>query len=497
MSSYVIGIDIGTGSTKAVAVDASGKVIATNVAHYPTLHPAPGHCEQDPETVYDAFTTAISKITGELKTSPEAIVFSSAMHSVIPVTGAGQALTPIIIWADNRSASIATRVRQSSIGEVLYEQNGTPIHAMSPLCKVIWLRENDKATFEKTHKFISIKEFIWFKLFLDFEVDHSIASATGMMDIDTCTWNINALSLAEITEDKLSRLVPTNHTRSNADQNVCAALGVDTKTIFIAGASDGCLANLGSFAIEPGIAALTIGTSGAVRVASRKPVFNFNAMTFNYRLDAETFICGGPGNNGGVALKWYVENFLGKTLKTASDYDEILKTLSDSKPAADGLIFLPYLFGERAPLWNSDATGGFFGIRGHHKQPDFTRAVIEGISMALYDIAENMMRAGTTIDRIHVSGGFVRSTAWLKVIADIFNKKLCLLNTDDASALGAAYLGLKTIGLIKDYAEIKITMQEILPDVTLHERYQNNFKQFRKLNAHLHSGNTQQNLHTS
>jgi gluconokinase len=483
MGTYVIGIDIGTGSTKAIAVDSTGKVIATNLVNYPTLHPTEGKCEQDPEAVYRAFISSVAKITDEIKTSPQAIIFSSAMHSVIPVTMDGEALAPMIIWADNRSAEVATRIRQSSMGELLYEQNGTPIHAMSPLCKIIWLRENDKAVFAKTDKFLSIKEYIWFKLFHDFEIDHSIASATGLMDIESCSWNTNALGLAEIEDHKLSQLVPTDHMRSNADTVVCAKLGIDPKTIFIVGASDGCFANLGSFATEPGVAALTIGTSGAVRVASRKPVFNFNAMTFNYRLDSDTFICGGPSNNGGVVLKWYVENFLSKTLQTASDYDAVLKSLPDSKPGASGLIFLPYLFGERAPLWNSDATASFFGIRGQHTQADFTRAVIEGISMALYDIAENMMNAGLVIDRIHVSGGFVRSTPWLKILANIFNKKLCLLHTDDASALGAAYLGLKTLGFIKDYSSIQTSMLEIIPEPALHEIYQKNFQQFRKLNA--------------
>jgi gluconokinase len=496
MSTYVIGVDIGTGSTKAVAVNPAGKAVSTALIHYPTLHPTEGHCEQDPEVVWQAFVSGISKITSELKTSPEAIIFSSAMHSVIPVTTSGEALMPMIIWADNRSSEIATRIKQSSMGELLYEQNGTPIHAMSPLCKIIWLRENRRSVFEKTHKFISIKEYLWFRLFHDFEVDHSIASATGMMNIESSTWNTNALNLAEIEEQKLSRLVPTNHMRSNADFKTCSKLGIGQKTIFIIGASDGCFANLGSFATAPGVAALTIGTSGAVRVASKKPVFNFQAMTFNYRLNSETFICGGPSNNGGVALKWYVENFLGKTLQTASDYDAILKSLNDSKPGASGLIFLPYLFGERAPLWNSDATACFFGIRGQHTQADFTRAVIEGISMALYDIADSMMNAGLTIDRIHVSGGFVRSTPWLKIIANIFNKKICLLNTDDASALGAAYLGLKTLEMIDDYSSIQTTMQEINPEPNINTIYQKSFQYYRKLNHQLHFQSIQNNLLT-
>jgi gluconokinase len=394
----------------------------------------------------------------------------------------------MMIWADNRSASIAEKIKQSAAGEMIYEQTGTPVHAMSPLCKILWLKENTPELFYTAAKFISVKEYIWFKLFRHFEVDHSIASATGLMDIENFTWSANALDLAGVSDVKLSTLVSTSHQRKDADPQTASLLGIKPSTPFIIGASDGCLANLGSFATEPGIAALTIGTSGAIRTASKTPKHNFTAMTFNYRLDEHTFICGGPTNNGGVALKWYVENFLGKTLATTEDYTVILKTLSDTKPGADGLVFLPYLFGERAPIWNSDSCGVFFGIHSRHSQAHFTRAVIEGISLALYDIADNMMKAGSEIKQIHVSGGFVKSSLWLQVLANIFNKKVCLINSDDASALGAGYLGLKSMNIIQDYRTLKPeTITEIHPQPEHVTGYQRNFNVYRELYARLNT----------
>jgi gluconokinase len=482
VNQYVIGIDIGTGSTKALAIDSKGETIASSQTHYDISTPLPGHCEQDPEIVWTAFLFCIKKITTELKLAPEAIVLSSAMHSVIPVNETGAAIYPMIIWADNRSASIAKRIYESALGEVLYEQNGTPLHAMTPICKILWLKENKPQIFNRAFKFISIKEFIWFKLFNDFRVDHSIASATGLMDILTCEWNSNALSLLDIGSERLSQLVPTNYKRATVNSDVCTQLGISSRTLLICGASDGCLANLGSFATEPGVAALTIGTSGAVRVASKDPVYNFNAMTFNYRLDDQTFICGGPTNNGGVALKWYVTNFLKLPLITADDYNRVLNTITIAPPGCDGLIFLPYLFGERAPIWNSESFGVFFGIKNHHRQEYFTRAVVEGISFALYDIAENLIRGGSAIQQIHVSGGFVRSAAWLQILADIFNIKVCLLNTDDASAMGAAFLGLKETGLVKDLTTLKPkTITEVFPQSLNREVYQRNFESYRKV----------------
>jgi gluconokinase len=482
MTDYVIGVDIGTGSTKALAVNFKGQVIFSQQAHYNTATPAQGYSEQEPGLVWEAFVKCVSGITTAAQKNPAAIILSSAMHSVIPVGENGASLHPMITWADNRSADIARRIRQSAAGEMLYEQTGTPIHAMSPLCKIAWLREHDASLFGKTAKFISIKEYIWFNLFKTFETDHSIASATGLMDIETFTWSENALDTAGIQQHQLSSLVSTTYGRDDADPEVCAMLGVHPATRFIIGASDGCLANLGSFATAPGIAALTIGTSGAVRVASKLPVHNFGAMTFNYRLDEQTFICGGPSNNGGAVLKWFVESFLQKELVTAADYDSILNTITQTKAGAEGLIFLPYLFGERAPLWNSEASGLFFGIKNMHTQSHFTRAVVEGISMALYDIAENMMKSGLPISQVHVSGGFVRSSAWLQILANIFNTKICLINSDDASAAGAAYLGLKSLKIIGDHNTLMPeTIKEILPQPECVALYQHNFKTYRLL----------------
>jgi gluconokinase len=363
----------------------------------------------------------------------------------------GQALMNMITWADNRSAIIADKIRASSSGEMLYEQTGTPIHPMSPLCKIIWLHENEFELFQQIHKFISIKEYIWFKLFRVFEIDHSIASATGLFDIEKLSWNVNALERCEISSDKLSVPVSTSHMRSDALVSVCKQLGIDSATPFFIGGSDGCMANVGSFAVEPGIAALTIGTSGAIRVANPSSTINAEAMPFNYRLDENTFITGGPVNNGGVALKWYAESFLKKKLQTPQDYDDLLKETETITSGSNGLIFLPYLLGDRAPLWNSEACGVFFGIDSSHTQAHFTHAVMEGILFALYNVCKTMEESGLRIHEIHASGGFVQSELWLQLLADIFGKKVVLMRSEDASAQGAAFLAMKKLNLIEDY----------------------------------------------
>ena len=482
MESYVIGIDLGTGSTKAIALSHAGEVIDATQVSYPTMHPKQGYEEQAPELIWQAFVKCISRITASRKKTPDAISLSSAMHSVIPVDKNNNALMNMIIWADNRSALNATRIHQSSIAQRLYEQTGMPIHAMSPLCKIQWLQQNEPDIFRKAAKFISIKEYIWFKLFQHYEVDYSIASATGLLNTEKLIWNDDSLQIDSIRVSQLSALVNTNHHRKCTDTSLCRQMGVESGTPFFIGASDGCLATVGSFATEEGYMALTIGTSGAVRITRKKPMINFKAMTFNYRLDETSYVCGGPTNNGGVVLKWYVENLLGRKLNATSDYTLLFETLKDSKAGAEGLIFLPYVLGERAPIWNSDACGVFYGMRGHHHQAHFTRAVIEGITMALYDIAHNMIDTGLLIQQIHVSGGFVQSEQWLQILANMFGKKICLINTADASAIGASFLAMKNLGLIADYRTLKPKeVKEFLPQQEHKATYQELFLKYRHL----------------
>jgi gluconokinase len=479
---YIIGIDVGTGSTKAVAVNVSGEVIHTAQASYPTVSPEPTYSEQAPELIWQAFAKCVVRIVDFLKEQPAGIVLSSAMHSLIPVDEIGNPLMNMITWADNRAASIASRIKNSASGKTIYEQTGTPIHAMSPLSKIIWLKENKPDLFKSIFKFISIKEYIWHKLFNVYETDHSIASATGLFNIEELKWNTRSLDLCGIGIGQLGQPVPTDYVRKEIISTVTSTLKINTNTPVCIGASDGCMANIGSFAIEPGVAALTIGTSGAIRVANSKPTYNAKAMTFNYCLSENLFISGGPINNGGIILKWYAESFLKTKLNSPEDYASLLHVIEKIEPGANGLIFLPYLLGERAPIWDSDSSGMFFGIRNFHTQAHFTRAVVEGISMALYSIGKAMEDVGLSIERIHVSGGFVHSQTWLQILADIFNKNIYLIHEEDASALGAAYLGLKSLGLIDNYAQLKpVHHESYSPEPSNHRIYQKLFQIYDRL----------------
>ncbi|WP_158799751.1 gluconokinase [Pedobacter sp. L105] len=480
---YILGIDIGTGSTKAVAVGADHLAFDSSQNFYPTDIPHPGYSEQNPELIWLAFQQCIQAIVLKLQSNPQAIGLSSAMHSVIPVDEYCNALAPMMTWADSRSSGIADRLLAGSLGMDLYKTTGTPVHSMSPLCKIIWIRENQPEFFKTVHKFISIKEYIWYRLFGTFEIDHSIASCTGLMEVETLNWSLEALTAAGITAAQLSTLVSTAYVKKYSGSSLPF---LEQGTPFVIGASDGCMANLGTGAITPGIAALTIGTSGALRVASDKAVFNEKAMTFSYRLDEDIFINGGPVNNGGIALKWHLKNMLGKEELTGEDFSAALSRIETITPGAEGLIFLPYLQGERAPIWDSGSCGTFFGLRLTHHQPHFTRAVIEGICFALNDVLQALTASGQPVTQLNVSGGFVSSKPWLQIMADITGKKLVLATAEDASAVGAAYLAVKAIGLSAVYPlPVKGEETTILPDEENHQHYQTYFGLYQRLYQNL------------
>lgn len=472
---YVLGIDIGTGSVKAVAVDLAGNSFADCQLHYSFSSPKPGYHEQDPEQIWTAFGASIKDIIEKTGAQPLAVSLSSAMHSLIAVDKNGKSLAPMMTWADNRSAEIAVKLRATGQGMSIYKATGTPIHSMSPLCKLIWIRENNSELFNRTYKFISIKEYIWHKLFNKFVIDYSIASSTGLFDIVQLKWYDDALQLAGITPALLSEPVSTDYNKSSAALDF-----LKPDVPFVTGASDGCLANLGSMATKPGIAAMTIGTSGAVRLASNRPLTNGEAMTFSYILDKETYICGGPINNGGVAMQWWVKNVAGPNPKE-NDYEHIFSQIAKVPAGSNGLTFLPYLTGERAPIWDSESCGNFFGVKLQHTQANFSRAVLEGICFAMKDVLDAVQQNSEPITQINISGGFTKSEIWVQTLADITGKKLAILQADDASAVGAAFIALKIIGVMKEYPETSNGLVIYQPNPANRDIYDKNFTIYKQL----------------
>lgn len=479
---YFIGIDIGTGSTKAIAINGKGTIISNSQVYYSTTNVKPGYSEQDPEMLLKAFIDVLSKIMSEVKYAPVSISLSSAMHGLIVIDNNNKPTTPLITWSDTRSEEIAEKIHSSADAENIYKATGTPIHAMSPLCKIIWIRENQPSVFNAAFKFISIKEYIWHNLFSVYEIDHSIASATGLFDIESLNWNEPSLQLGQIKPDHLSKPVPTDFMRNNVSPSVAHALRISNETSFCIGGSDGCMANLGSYAIEKGTAALTIGTSGAVRIASPKPIYNFKEMIFNYVMDENTFICGGPVNNGGNIVQWLFKSLLEIPKPSVKDYQDLFEEIDSVPAGSNGLIFLPYLYGERAPVWDGKSSGIFFGIQPFHGRKYFLRAAVEGICYSMNQVLKIVESSTEKIEKLIVGGGFINTKSWVQMLADITGKKIFVIETEDSSAVGAALLNMKAMKIIDSYNAFKPAVKEIVePVFENHKKHEENFLVFESL----------------
>lgn len=483
---YFLGIDIGTTHTKAVASTEDGKTFFESKRGYELLQPQPGYEEQDVQVILDA-VIAVTKETFEhipANDTVNGIGFSAAMHSILPVDKDGKPLYNAITWADTRSKKEAWQISQHPLGKEVYLNTGIPIHPMSPLCKIVWFREQRPDLFARAYKFISIKEYIFFSLFGKYIVDHSIASATGLFNISEKQWDRKALEIAGIDESKLSTPVTTIHSAYELLPHYQRLFGTKKPIPFVAGASDGCLANLGSGAILHGDTALTIGTSGAVRMTVREPIRSKSDNLFTYVLADDIYVRGGAINNGGIVLKWLTELFLWKDDKKESNYDELLSLASKVDPGSEGLLFLPYLLGERAPVWDADARGVLTGLTMKHKKEHMIRAALEGISFTLYQIIKELESSYGPVKEIYASGGFVKSSFWVQLIADITGKKIKVADMPDASAMGAAYLAMYATGFLKDLEEVKrfVPVSKVYePSAPVHQIYSERFNIFHLL----------------
>jgi len=463
MSQVVIGVDIGTTSTKAVIFDEDGSIRSMHAVEYPMLHPQPGWAEQDPHVLFSAVMQSIQGAIYKGHVSAKqvkAIGFSVAMHSMMLVDEHHRPLTNCIIWTDNRSSEQAERLRASEQGVAMYKKTGTPIHPMSPLVKLMWFKECAPDVFKRAYKFISIKEYVLYQWFHQCVVDYSIASATGLFSLQTFDWDEEILTFLGIERSQLSSLVPTTYTLQGMDKKWAEQLGISSRTPVVIGASDGVLANVGVGAILPHEAAITIGTSGAVRTISPFPKTDERGRTFCYVLTENEWVVGGPTNNGGILLRWLRDEFGAQEKEVAKrlgvdPYDLLTQYAARVPAGSEGLLFLPFLSGERAPYWDAHARGTFFGIRLQHKREHFIRSVMEGVCMSVFSVALAVRDVVGPLSEIRVSGGFAKSPFWRQMLCDMMGKELIVPETHEASALGAAALALYAQGDISSLQEVK------------------------------------------
>lgn len=432
-----LGVDLGTTTIKAIVFDERRQVVARAVRPVVTTAPEPGDAEQDPAAIYDAAVAAMAEAALEARRLGCAVArvgLSAGMHSIIAVDDAGAPLTPALVWIDNRAAEVADRLWRSPDGPALYAATGAPIHAMLPLAKLLWWRQHRPAIVAQAAHFVSLKEYVWWRWFGAWEVDPGIAVASGLAQIDGAAWDAGALRLCGLAATQLSAIVPATHVRAGPAETRLRAAGLAAAP-FAIGSSDGVLAQLAAGALAPGTLTVTIGTSSAVRAGTAVPRTDPAIRAFCYPLTAGRYVVGLPSNSGGSTVEW-----VGRLLLGADHPPEALADLiaAAGDVTGDVPLCLPYIAGERAPLWDGDVAGTLHGLRSHHRAPHVMRAAIEGVAMNLRWLGEQLGAVALAPSRVVASGKVLESPWARRTLADLFGVPVAHDPQGDASALGAA-----------------------------------------------------------
>ncbi|MCZ7439554.1 gluconokinase [Micromonospora sp. WMMC241] len=459
----VVGVDIGTTSSKAVAFDTDGRQLASHSIGYPLEEPHPGWAEQDPDLIYQAVLGVIRAVVDELGGPVAGLSFSTAMHSLIGLDADGNPLTPSITWADSRASAQAERLRAAPSGLALHRRTGTPVHPMAPLPKLVWFAEQEPKLHERVSHWVGIKDLVLRRLAEALVTDHSVASATGLMDIHRLAWDTEALRVAGITEEQLPQLVPTTHVLQGLTADAAVATGLPADTPLVVGAGDGPLANLGLGAVRPGVVACSIGTSGAMRVMVERPGVDPLGGVFCYALTEDRWVVGGAINNGGIVLQWAHDALAPELGEDAEE--ELLGLAAQAPVGSGGLIMLPYLLSERAPHWSALPRGAYIGLTHGHGRAHLVRAALEGVCQQLALVLASVRAAGNEVREVRASGGFARSPLWRQILADALGMPVRFPAGHEGSGFGAALLGMQALGLI---SSVEVAADLVRIDETVH-----------------------------
>ena len=441
---YLIGIDIGTTNVKAVAIAEDNRVLATASRPTQFLSPFPGAAEQSPLDLLRQVATVVRTVQRSAATQGQAagLIFSGAMHSLILMDADNEPLSNAWLWSDLRAAGTGKAFRQTAAGTAVYQRTGTPLHAMSPLVKIMWLRQHQPDLMARTWRFMGIKDFILQKIVQENITDASIASATGLLNTRSGQWDELALEMAGIRKEQLPEPVSPLSVFP-LPKRAAAWLRLPAGLPVIPGASDGALANLGSGALGPDTLGITVGTSAALRVTLPAPSLDPEGRTFCYRVDDSRFVAGGASNNGSNVMDWLHQNLLQSRKSMAA----LLHPALALPAGSEGLMLVPYLHGERAPVWDAEATGVLQGLSARHTQAHMLRAAVEGVVLNLRLVA-SLLPAGQNALHIALSGGAAGSPLWRSVVADVFQLPVRCPAGDsvDLSARGAILMARAALG---------------------------------------------------
>lgn len=479
----ILAHDLGTTGNKVTLFHAdSGAAVASVFEAYDTAYPRPAWAEQDPEDWRRAVYQGTRQLLERASASPGAVApkdiaavsFSGMMNGALPVDAGGIPLRTAILWADQRGIAEAEMLADRCGAGNVYRVTGSRATPSCSAAKYLWVQRHQPEVYAATRLFLQVKDYAAFLLTGAFATDYSDASHTNLFDLDARRWATDLIATVGLDPSRLPPVHPSATVIGRVTPEAARLTGLLSGTPVVIGGGDGACATVGAGSVQPGDAYTYIGSSSWMAVTASRPLVDPEMRTFNLaHLDPDLVMPLGSMQAAGGAFDWLERLLRGGAGERL--YDELFRSAATVPPGADGLLFLPYLLGERSPYWNPRARGAFVGLNMTHGRPELARAVMEGVALNLRLILSVFQAQGAGIAAMRLIGGGVRSSLWRQILADVFGLPILLPDLlAQATSLGAAIAGGVGVGLYPDYGVARrfVQVQEAeQPDPDSRARY--------------------------
>lgn len=446
MSDYVLGLDVGTGGTRAVLVDASGRVAASATEeHQPFTSPQIGWAEQSPEDWWRAAGLAVRKSLhqGQVRGDEVCCVgLTGQMHGAVLLDSSAAVVRPALIWCDVRTEKQCQELNQQIGVERLIQLTCNPALPNFTLSKLLWVREHEPENWKRVRSVMLPKDFVRFQLTNERATDVADASGTLLLDVAHRRWSKELLSALEVDVSILPTLSESPEICCNVSASGAAATGLAAGTLVVAGAGDQAAGAIGMGIVRPGAASATIGTSGVAFAATDRPALDRKGRlhAFCHAVPGRWHVMG-VTQAAGLSLRWFRDNFGFLPSSNGADpYELLTAEAAKAPPGADGLLWAPYLMGERTPHLDSNARAALVGLTASHTRAHIVRAILEGVAFSLKDSFTIFQEMNLPVESIRLGGGGARSSLWRQIQADVYGHEVEIVEAEEGAAYGAAIL---------------------------------------------------------
>ncbi len=478
---YYIGVDLGTSSVKLLLMDDDGNIVNTVTKEYPISFPKPGWSEQNPTDWYEKTVEGIKELISNIDSSKVAgISFGGQMHGLVILDKNDNVIRPAILWNDGRTTKECDFLNNQYGKDKLTNNTANIAFAGFTAPKILWLKENEPDNFKKISKIMLPKDYLAYRLSGEFCTDVSDASGMLLFDVKNRCWSEEMLELVGIKKEQMAKVYESYECVGNLTKQAASELGLSTSVKVIAGAGDNAAAAVGTGTVGDGKCNISLGTSGTIFIASKNFSVDDNNALHSFAHADGYYHLMGCMLSAASCNKWWLDDII-----KDKDYQKEQAEITDDKLGNNKVFYLPYLMGERSPHNNPLARASFIGMTMDTTRSDMTQAVLEGVAFAIRDSFEVAKSLGIKIDRTKICGGGAKSPLWRKIIANVLNVKVDILEKEEGPSLGAAMLAAVGTKRFEDVSEavdkIVKVVDTIEPDKAIAQRYEYKYNQFKKI----------------